>query len=655
MFKKMSIVVVLVLCLTGIAVAQSVTTPQKIRAAYWGICPPEQGEHQLQMLQQHGLNMALINDSGYTVKTDIWAGWGKLADTYAVHVCPIHSFAGTKEVELLKGQFHPYVDRAGRTLPSTPCPLDANYWNGSIVERFEQFAQLSKSATLFAALFDTEMYGTELSIYRDPCFCDICWREFVQSVALQDQAAYQLGPEERAAYLTRHHLFDQYAAEQENRLQDIVSRIEQYIHALNPNLQLGFLAYANNWFYRGLIRGLGTAHNPALVFSETSYVRGYTPYVDRERRAIEDETMPEEHTTPIARYIPGIWLGRFYADDLPSQLYQTAAHNSSGYWLFTASSLWMEGEKPDPYALHGSNADYWAAFKQANAELDRLAQTPSTYHSVLSPVYPSSFYDSAQNHLSTPPSLPAFLGKAANHQPSSSPKGAETLVTYRGTTLFHGLKQTPTASIRITHVSLGYADATHYTLFDSQGMVVEKGVLDDHTPSVTIPLSPQVSGLVSVLTESGINATQIEFSGLPYLVEASATFPAYPVNTISTYTIYVSPEQHHLQLYAYCSATQAAALTVQSPDQRVNQITEIRQHTEIRVPVPVETVSDRTPEPNPQLSLQLDSGHAIPLNAEHSTNNQHFWTIAIAPLPSEPYEMIELYLYNAEFPYILIW
>jgi hypothetical protein len=635
--------------------------PPKILAAFWGICPAVQGEKQLQLLKKFGLNMALVNDSGYDVKAETWREWGKIADKYKINVCPIHSFAGTKEIEILKGKYKPYVDRSGKTLASTPCPLDATYWSISIAERLEQLAYLSKSTTLFAALFDTEMYGAELSIYRDPCFCDVCWQEFVQSGALKDQTAYTLKKEERFPYLTRRNLLERYADVQEYRLQGIVSRIEQHIHSINPDLQLGFLAYNNNWFYRGLIRGLGTAANPALVFSETSYVRGYTPYVDQERVFIEEDTRSPGHTErtapPIACYIPGIWLGRFYPDELSSQLYHIAAH-SNGYWLFTASSLWMEGEKPGAYALHGSNAEHWEVFKQANNELDRFSQAPGTYQSNLPPIYPSSFYNPLQERLMTPSSLANFLLDMASQ--NAFPQDAQKpQVTYRGTTLFHGLKQTPAASIQITHVSLGYSEPTRYKLFDSRGELLQEGRLDLESPSVTIALPQDLFGVVSVLTESGINATQITFSELPYLVEASATFPLYIANTISTYTIYVKPDQQHVRLYAYCCATQTAALTVQSPDNRVNQTTEIRKHTEIRVPVPVAghtpVLYERQTQPNSQLSRQLDSGRAIPLNVEQPGTNQRFWTIGITPVPTEPYETVQFYLYNAELPYILMW
>ena len=151
-------------------------------------------------------------------------------------------------------------------------------------------------------------------------------------------------------------------------------------NATMAHLFLGILAYQNNWFYKGLIRGLGTTSNPVMVFSETSYIRGYTPYVNQENNNIIGTQ--NNSTQPIARYIPDVWLGRFFPEDIPSQLYNLAIH-TDGYWIFTADSLWSAAHQSGPYALHGSNEDYWVAFKKANDELKAFSRDPGRYQSTL--------------------------------------------------------------------------------------------------------------------------------------------------------------------------------------------------------------------------------------------------------------------------------
>jgi hypothetical protein len=95
---------------------------------------------------------------------------------------------------------------------------------------------------------------------------------------------------QRAAYLEQHGLFEAYARLQESRLQQILTPIAQQLYSLNPALALGFLAYVDNWFYHALIRGLGTVARPVLVFSETTYIRGYTPEVLAQQQGIKAQT-----------------------------------------------------------------------------------------------------------------------------------------------------------------------------------------------------------------------------------------------------------------------------------------------------------------------------------------------------------------------------
>ena len=96
-----------------------------------------------------------------------------------------------------------------------------------------------------------------------------------------------IAKENRFTELVQRNLFQAYANFQQEQLQAILAAIEQQVHHINPDLWLGFLAYMDNWFYRGLIGGLSTTTRPVLVFSETTYIRGYTPFVTEEKMAIE--------------------------------------------------------------------------------------------------------------------------------------------------------------------------------------------------------------------------------------------------------------------------------------------------------------------------------------------------------------------------------
>ncbi|MBD3306529.1 hypothetical protein GF339_09015 [candidate division KSB3 bacterium] len=591
-----------------------------MRAAFWGISPLDEAERQLQLLQAHGFDTALVNDSGYQVKVQLWPEWAKLAERYQLRLFPIHSFAGTDEIRVFQGKFSPYVDRHGRVLAKTPCPLDRSYWDLSIRRRLTQLAQISLTTRVDGLLFDTEMYGGNISIYREPCFCDHCWGKFMRDTS--SSLPLKTTKEQRFALLNQQNLLLSYALFQEQQVQRILSSIEQHLHRINPHLLLGFLAYRDTWFYRGLIQGLGTPASPVLVFSETSYIRGYTPFVSQEHATIVGSASPV-----IARHIAGLWLGRFFPEDLPSQAY-TLATQTDGYWLFTVHSLWTDSPLSGPYTLHDEPAAYWATLNTANAELQRFSQAPETYQSALRPIHLSSFYDAARKQLVTPPSLSRFFTEpqitrlleatVALHQTMSD-------LMYRGTTLFHGLAR-PGATLRITHVPLGdYSDPTSYQLFDETGSVFRQGELDAQHRTVDFRMPLDLTGRISLMTSSGANLTQVTFSGMPVVVEASSTFPLATFETRYTAKVLSPPGAKRLKLRAYCSSSEESAmLIVQSPDGKIEESAEIVEYTEVNIPLPPQTEALRG------------------------------WNILVTPALSKPLEDVQLSLYDEEFPYLII-
>jgi hypothetical protein len=658
--------------------------PSKIRAAYWIIKPVEQAEDQLHLLKQYGFNAALVADVKYRLQENLWQGWENIARVHDIQLFPVFLFAVPQE---LKGQHLPYTNRYGTIYHATPCPLDGNYWNVVIGQRFEQMAHLSKSSAIAGIVFDSEMYGSDFSIYSDPCFCDSCWKKFIR--ATEPQATPNLSKEQRFEYLIQHHLFQRYSAFQSRQVQDILSQIERQIHNTNPHLLLGFLGYRDNWFYTGLIQGLGTTSRPVLVFSESTYVRGYTLYVTKEKRSIaraaegirkksavgsqqpaasrqqtesgssekrrqkaEEERKMKEDTPSIVRYLPGLWLGRFFPEELPSQLYTLARH-TDGYWIYSADNLWGGGDQqPGNSALHGSTKEYWLALRKVNAELQQFSKDPDSFQSIIPTVlHLSSFYDTVQNRLVTQPTLEHFIcdvfsaaTQGSQVSRSLADSGRLTVpvlpnsnrlrepnsqnmpeeITYRGKILFHYFKDRE-GTITITHIPAGkYEDYTHYRFFDSNGMLFHEGFVDRHNRSITITLPANISGLISLLIDSGIDAARVSFSGLPFLIEASSTFPLTTMNTAHTYAFSVQPEKKRIKSRAYCSKDEFASITIQSPDEMICQKINVIEFTEIYIPI-----------------------------GSNFRNTQNFWTISVDAVPSRPFGELRFYLYDEEFPYLI--
>lgn len=612
----------------------------RIQAAYWGIKPIKQAEEQLHLLKTHGFNTALVKDGNYLVREDLWQKWGHLAEKQGILLFPVLNFAGKQEIKNLYKKYPPYTDRYGRVFDRTPCPLDRMYWNLAIKERWAQLARLSTSTALIGIIFDTEMYGGDLSIYSDHCFCDSCWNTFLQTITA---SMPDVPREERFRYLSQHALLEHFNSFQEEQLQKILESIEHEIHRINPHLPLGFLAYQNNWFYKGLIQGIGTNVNPVMVFSETTYIHGYTPYLTHEQVLIK-EKVPSGH----ARYIPGLWLGRFFPDDLPSQLYALAIH-ADGYWIFTADSLWSNGQSTGDYALHAEKEDYWKAIKKANDELLEFSRNPDTYQSSLPQVYLSSFYSTAHNRLVTQPSLKYFLHHIASGYKSHGQKfskSSQVKIRYRGKVLLHGFREVEDGrsdraeTISITHIPLGqYIDETHYILFDEQGTPIWKDTLSRQNRSVNITLPPHISGLISLLVNSGANAAHVIFANMPFIIEASSTFPLSTINTAQTYAFSLKPGQERVKLRTYCSTGETALLSVQSPDNNVIEQYALVDWGDIHVTLPISPQNKTTASSDSQSSFKM---------------NEKFWEIVVGPIPSKTFEDVQFYFYDEEFPYLLV-
>lgn len=590
---------------------------EKVRGAYWGIQPVETGVRQLRQLREHGINTALVKDVGYVVPENLWRDWARIAQQEKIHLFPVLNFAGRVELQELSGQYRLYVDSSGRSHSKTPCPLDEAYWRASFGKRWLQLARLSTRAPLAGMILDTEIYGGDIRIYDNICVCDACWQRFVQAHAITQRIAQ----ERRGGFLTQQTLTTRYMEFQQHALIAFLQQFRQDAAAINPAFQPGIMAYKPTWFYQAMIQGLGSATNPLLVFSETSYPVGYTPHIQAERAAIIGQA--GQNAPTIARHIPGLWLSRFFPEDLPSQLYALATH-SDGYWLFTVANLWdVTAKTSEAPELQAAPDAYWNALQTANSEIERFQNSP-VYQTALEPVHLSSFYDSSSHRLSTPKTLTPFLQKQVAAL-SRNASRANAVITLRGKALLHGFfvqkSASDAAQITIQHVPLAqYADRTTYTLFGEDGTPWQNGTLDRQRSSVTIPIAKDDAGRISLLLDSGLNAARVS-SNLSYVIEASALFPFSTINTIAEYRVYVDAAQTSLKLRANCAKEEPAMLTVQQANKTIHPPIQADGFTEINIPTGNDTAA--------------------------------FWKIAVTPVALRSFEDVKLFLFNQEYPYVI--
>ena len=104
---------------------------------------------------------------------------------------------------------------------------------------------------------------------------------------------------------------------------------------------------------------------------------------------------------------------------------------------------------------------------------------------------------------------------------------------------------------------------------------------------------------------------------MPFVIEASPTFPLATLNTARLYSFFAARPPAHLR--AHCVAPESAFVLIQAADGQAAQRYEITGLTEIEISAPPETVGE----------------------------------IGIAPAPMKPFDDVVFYFYNHEFPYLL--
>ena len=600
---------------------EATTIDLPIRGAYLPLTSVEEGELQLKDLRSHGINTVLVADGTFSLQEKRWLKWGDMAGSFGLDLWAVLHFAVPRELRERPKSYRPYVNRAGKVYQGTPCPLDERYWHDAIGKRFLRLAELSELSPVSGAAFDAEMYGSEISLYYDLCYCDVCWLEFITSESSGlHYSVRDLPAGQRFEYVSAHDLLREYTNFEWRRVRSILDIIRQQIHAKAPHFRLGFLGFRHTWFFSALLRGLGTRERPVWVFSESSYVRGYTPYVDREREQMLNQGK-------FARYVPGFWLSRFFPRDLPTQLLDLSIH-SDGYWLFNAAYLWQDESEVQNVVLHDKPEAYWSSLSLVNAELQQLGEGVSDRGRTLPEVHRSSFYDPKQEKLFKNPELQFLLSSYANENVDQSSPSRKT-TRYQGKTLFHLRKEEgaeQTVQLSLVPIDAASQAPFSYIIFDDVGQVMQRDAIEYQEQSIVISLPGNLSGNISLLTDSGSNALRVSFpEALPYLIEASSTFPLNLFNSSVSYRLYVPFGEQWMKVRAYCPENEFATLTAWSAEGAKLQ----------------------------QMDVQGGLyGFSEMQSLLSSDDESSFATLSVGPSLSKAFGDLRFYLYDAEFPYL---
>ena len=280
--------------------------------------------------------------------------WADACDKNGLQLWPCFNFVGGDNELKYFPEFRREVTLAGIVQQHTPCPADERYWQRVILPRCLMVAEMSRvRRNIAGVVLDLEMYGANHAGYGAPCACESCRTQ----AASDDPTALLNWQRKEVARICRD--------------------LRDKVHHINPQFQFAAMHLEEPYpFFEGVALGLGTAEVPVVCAAERTYAAGYTPEVDQTQLRFRE-------LKAHVRYLGGLSLTHFRADQVGPQLYALGSH-SSGFWLYTLGSLAVpQDQVPEGYRVPDPQEQYWSAFQSACGELDRFSQSSRKYVSPL--------------------------------------------------------------------------------------------------------------------------------------------------------------------------------------------------------------------------------------------------------------------------------
>ena len=336
------------------ATAQPSGTPdwiaqEKVRASYFSQWSSEELPGKV---AEAGFNTAFI---AFCRGADHFEKWSKLAQENKLHFFATLWFDYLSYAEAIHGPggagpkalstYRSFVHRNTGPHAVIVCPADKQYWADWIEPTFLELARLDlEHGGLDGIIIDAELYGPltsrpaiPVSFYMDvgPCMCDDCFGDFLKQ-AEQDQKLADIPWKDRHSWLVDRKLTGDYNRHLRDRVAALARKLEQDVHAINPDLLMGFMCWyrnevgegtSENYFLHGLLDGLKTPERPVMVWTEhPEYSAGYGFHTDLRRKYFQ--------SVGDVIYVPGLYLEEHAPRKLAQQIHDLATH-SDGYWIFT--------------------------------------------------------------------------------------------------------------------------------------------------------------------------------------------------------------------------------------------------------------------------------------------------------------------------------
>ncbi len=251
------------------------------------------------------------------------------------------------------------------------CPLQPDYIERHVGRWAVRCAKLGADGFTF----DTEMYESDGTHYPSACYCDSCFRQYLQSASTNWQYHdRKIAAQDRGKWITANDAEQHYHQYQRYLLIGLFDGIRARCAAINPDYLFAYAPFVG--YLSGLTHGLGTPDRPALVWSEHEYTHGPNSRTVNYLRQIQDDGLP-------AFYASGHML--WYQDPatLADNLVAAALH-TDGWWAWYGTALLTHVGRDNPEAFKspygraaGSTAmEYLQAIRAAHDRLDKLLKLP---------------------------------------------------------------------------------------------------------------------------------------------------------------------------------------------------------------------------------------------------------------------------------------
>jgi hypothetical protein len=429
---------------------------------------------------------------------------------------PVFNFFGGHEPAWI-GDYAHYVDGRGAKLAHTPCPFDPGFWDRYVTARFVAIAEALEGKPFASILLDLEMYGADSTTYREPCYCDACYGAFVRAHA--DRLKAVPAPERKAA-IEAAGLQDEWREAARDRARELATACREALHRVRPGLRIGALHLdLSGPFQDGLALGFGTEKLPVFALTERTYSTGYDEYVQQAQQAFK---ALGAHVDLLC----GVWQSQFPPENLAENLYY-CARDSYGYWVYTLETF----DAPDYSPLPGKPEDYWAAIRETNAELDRLA-ADAAYVSRLT-VRPFE--------VPVPP-LTARGFKPYALMPYSEEGQPELPPRLRGRNILYFHAKTGDAlSFEVTFRQVGrYRDAGRALLVSPAGEELAIADVRADAPG-SLEANAAAAGVYGLIIETRANASDVTRASHPLAVGIAGPEGAHLITRVPALYAYVPP------------------------------------------------------------------------------------------------------------------